>query len=172
MRIQNFQVSLVNNTRKQLPRSLRGFDARSFFSIVKLSYKQPRVHYEVWVRGKERLVEIGLHFEADKATNDALRAYFDSRAPEVLNELGPRVEIEQWTNSWSRVHEVVPYRELDEALVEQLAEKLARMMTVLQPMVDEYNNARRNGRGSKTVIGESSKPSIRNARAVRSRAPK
>ncbi len=148
MRIQKFQVSLVDKTRRQLPRSLRGFDARSFFSIVKLSYKHPRIHYEVWVRGKERLIEVGLHFEADKTTNDALRAYFDARAPELLFELGPRVEVEQWTNSWSRVHEVVPYGELDEALVEQLAEKLARMMTVLQPMLDEYDRGRRrNGNG-------------------------
>ncbi len=143
MRIQKFQVSLVDKTRKQLPRSLRGFDARSFFSIVKLSYKQPRIHYEVWVRGKERLIEVGLHFEADKTTNDALRAYFDERAPEVYFELGPRIEIEQWTNSWSRVHQVVPYNELDDELVEQLAEKLARMMTVLQPMLTEFDRERR-----------------------------
>ncbi len=143
MRIQKFQVSLVDKTRKRLPRSLKGFDARSFFSIVKLSYKQPRIHYEVWVRGKERLIEVGLHFEADKTTNDALRTYFDERAPEVYFELGPKIEIEQWTNSWSRVHQVVPYNELDDALVDLLAEKLARMMTVLQPMLDEFDRVRR-----------------------------
>ncbi len=145
MRIQKFQVSLVDKTRKQLPRSLRAFDARSFFSIVKLSYKQPRIHYEVWVRGKERLIEIGLHFEADKSTNDALRAFFDGRAPRVYAELGPRIEIEQWTNSWSRVHQVVPYNELDDELVDQLAEILARMMAVLQPMLDEFERERNGG---------------------------
>ena len=138
MRIQQFQVSLVDQTRKQLPRKLRQFDARSFFSLVKLSYGNPRLHYEVWVRGQERLIEVGLHLEADKATNDALRAYFASRAIEIHAELGPRVEVEQWTNSWSRVHEVIPYTTLDAELVDHLAKKLARMISVLQPMLDEF----------------------------------
>jgi hypothetical protein len=138
MRIQEFQKTLVEKTRKQLPRALRGFEPRSFFSIVKLSYRNPRLHYEVWVRGQERLIEIGLHFEADKLTNDALLAYFNSRALEIHAELGPRIEIEQWTNSWSRVHEAVPYESLNAELVDRLSEKLAHMITVLQPMLDAY----------------------------------
>ncbi len=138
MRIQQFQVSVVDKTHRQLPRSLRDFDVRSFFSLLKISYRQPRIHYEVWVRGQERLIEVGLHFEADKTTNDALRAYFDSRAIEVHAALGPRVEIEQWTNSWSRVHEVVPYESLDEELVERLSKRLAQLITVLEPMLREW----------------------------------
>jgi hypothetical protein len=78
-----------------------------------------------------------LHFEADKETNDALLAYFDSRAVEIHAELGPRVEIEQWTNSWSRVHEVVPYSSLNDELVDKIAKKLAKMIAVLEPMLDE-----------------------------------
>ena len=138
MRIQRFQVSLVAKTRHQLPRPQRNFDARSFFSLVKLSYRNPRIHYEVWVRGKERLIEIGLHFEANKITNDALLAHFNSHALEIHAELGPRIEIEQWTNSWSRVHEVVPYESLNAELVDQLSLKLTQMITVLQPMLDGF----------------------------------
>ena len=140
MRIQQFQVSIVNQTRKQLPRKLKNFEPRSFFTIVKLSYKNPRLHYEVWVRGQEKLIEVGLHFEADKETNDALREYFDSRASEIHAQLGPRVEVEQWTNSWSRVHEVVPYQMLNTELVEVIAKKLAKMITILQPMLEEYTD--------------------------------
>ncbi len=142
MRIQEFQVSLVDKTRKQLPRSLRKFQARSFFTLVKLYYTQPRIHYEVWVRGKERLIEVGLHFEADKTTNDALLAYFRERALEIHAELGPRVEVEQWTNSWSRVHEVVPYTALNADLVDLLAKRLSRMISVLQPMLQKKNSGR------------------------------
>jgi len=138
MRIQDFQVTLVEQTRKQLPNALKRFEPRSFFSIVKLSYRNPKLHYEVWVRGPERLIEVGLHLEADKETNDALREYFDARAFEIQAQLGPRVEIEQWTNSWSRVHEVVPYTTLNADLVGLLAKKLARMITVLQPMLEEF----------------------------------
>jgi len=138
MRIQQFQVSLVEKTRQQLPRALKNFEPRSFFTIVKISYRNPKIHYEVWVRGPERLIEIGLHFEADKATNDALLAHFDARAVEIHAELGPRIEIERWTNSWSRVHQFVPYKSLDAALVDVIAKKLARMIVVLQPMLAEF----------------------------------
>ena len=138
MRIQQFQVTLVEKTRSRLPRALRNFEARSFFSIVKISYRYPKLHYEVWVRGQERLIEIGLHFEADKLTNDALLAFFESRAIEIHAELGARVEIERWTNSWSRVHQVVPYESLDPDLVDHLSEILAKMIIVLQPMLEAY----------------------------------
>ena len=138
MRIQQFQVSLVDKTRKQLPRALRNFEPRSFFSIVKLSYRNPKLHYEVWVRGQERLIEIGLHLEADKSTNDALLAYFNAHALEIHAELGPRIEIEQWTTLWSRVHEFVPYESLDAKLVDALAKKLGQMITVLQPMLTKF----------------------------------
>jgi hypothetical protein len=143
MRIQQFQVTLVEKTRNQLPRALRHFEARSFFSIVKISFQNPKVHYEVWVRGQERLIEIGLHFEAAKEINDALLDYFQQRSVEIHAELGPRIEIERWTNSWSRVHEVVPYTSLDVPLVELLAAKLAKMIQVLQPMLDAYNEGAR-----------------------------
>ena len=135
MRIQQFQVSLVDKTRKRLPRSLKDFQARSFFSIVKLSYNNPKLHYEVWVRGQEHLIEMGLHLEDDKETNDALLAYFNSHALEIHHELGSRVEIERWTNSWSRVHQVIPYQSLDEKLVDKLATELAQMIAVLQPLL-------------------------------------
>ncbi len=106
-------------------------------------YQSPKLHYEVWVRGPERLIEVGLHFEADKTVNDRLRTYFEQRALEVHAELGPRVEIEQWTNSWSRVHEVVPYQTLDTQIVDQLSVKLARMITVLEPMLRDFRNNHR-----------------------------
>jgi len=139
MRIQQFQVALVEKTRQQLPRALKKFEPRSFFAIVKIFYRNPRIHYEVWVRGKDRLIEVGLHLEADKQTNNALLAYFDARTIEIHAELGPRIEIERWTNSWSRVHQVVPYKSLDAALVEVIAKKLARMIVVLQPMVEQVD---------------------------------
>jgi len=138
MRIQEFQITLVEKTRKKLPRALRDLQPRSFFTIVKLHYRNPRIHYEVLVRGKERLIEIGLHLEADKSTNDALLTCLNSRALEIHDELGARIEIEQWTNSWSRVHEVVPYESLNADLVDQLSAKLAKMIAVLQPMLDDF----------------------------------
>jgi hypothetical protein len=143
MRLQQFQVSFVDKTRQKLPRALRDFHARAFFTLVKLSYAHPKIHYEVAVRGKERLLEIGLHCEDTKSLNDALLVFFESRAFEIHAELGERVEIEQWTNSWSRVHQVMPYTSLDEALVDQVANELARLIAVLEPMVVEFFGAKK-----------------------------
>ncbi|MBI3914206.1 MAG: hypothetical protein HY327_08490 [Chloroflexi bacterium] len=142
MRIQQFQVSIVESTRKHLPRNLREFQARAFFSLVKIFYAEPKIHYEVWVRGEDRLIEVGLHFEADKATNDALRNYFSQRTIELRAELGARIEVEEWTNSWSRVHEVVPYTALDQKTADEIAGKLARMIATLEPMRKQWRKHR------------------------------
>ena len=142
MRLQQFQVAVVSETKKQLPRALKNFQARTQFTLFKIFYTNPRTHYEVGVRGQERLIEVGLHFEDDKARNDELLAYFQARAFEIHAELGPRVEVEQWTNSWSRVHEVVPYQSLDENLVAAVAEKLTQMITMLEPMLRGYKKPR------------------------------
>lgn len=135
MRLQQFQVAVVSETRDQLPRALKKFSARTHFTLFKIHFANPRTHYEVGVRGQERLIEVGLHFEDDQSKNSELLAYFKERAFEIHAELGSRVEVEQWTNSWSRVHEVVPYQSLDERLVGIIAEKLARMIIVLEPML-------------------------------------
>lgn len=138
MRLQQFQVGVVAGTKKQLPRALKDFHARTQFTLFKVFYKNPRTHYEVAVRGQERLIEVGLHFEDEKSTNDALLLHFVERAFEIHAELGPRVEVEQWTNSWARVHQVIPYQSLDEKLVERIAEQLTRMIIVLEPMLQDF----------------------------------
>jgi hypothetical protein len=149
MRLQEFQVSVVKQTQKQLPRALKTFNARTMFTLFKIFYDHPRTHYEVAVRGQERLIEIGLHFEEEKTLNDEWLAHFRARAFEIHAELGARVEVEQWTQSWARVHEVVPYQSLDAKLVETVAEKLTRMITVLEPMLRQRGGKRTGARGRK-----------------------
>ena len=149
MRLQQFQVAVVQQTQKQLPRALKNFNARTQFTLVKIFYTRPRTHYEVAVRGQERLIEIGLHFEEEKKLNDELLAYFRARAFEIHAELGARVEVERWTQSWSRVHEVVPYQSLDAQLVETVAGKLTRMIAVLEPMLRERGKTGARARGGK-----------------------
>jgi hypothetical protein len=142
MRLQQWQVAVVTETKKQLPRALKNFQARTQFTLFKIFFANPRTHYEVAVRGQERLIEVGLHFEDEPSRNSELLAYFKERAFEIHAELGPRAEVEQWTNSWSRVHEVVPYQSLDENLVGIVAEKLTRMITVLEPMLQTAGKRR------------------------------
>ena len=56
--------------------------------------------------------------------------------PEIQARLGPRVELEEWTASWTRVHQTVPYDPLSEPLADEVAGLLAQTITVLQPIVE------------------------------------
>jgi hypothetical protein len=136
MRVNDFLHLVAQEARPRLPLKLRGFQTRTRFTLIQLYYTRRTLHYEVWVRGKERLLEIGLHFEADKATNAALFEYFAARAFEIKDTLGDHVDIEQWTSSWSRVHQLMPYERLDAATATAAAQRLAKMMETLQSMVE------------------------------------
>ena len=39
----------------------------------------------------------------------------DAHLFEIKHALGEHVEAEQWTKSWTRVHELMPYDKLDDA---------------------------------------------------------
>jgi hypothetical protein len=133
----DFLARVVKTVRPKLPAEWQEFETNGFGSLVKLYYGDPAVHFEVWVQSKTSRVEVGLHLEADQATNDQLMAYFAGRFVEVQAALGPRIELDEWTRTWGRLHEMVPFTVLDEPLVERVARRLAQMITVLQPMLAE-----------------------------------
>lgn len=136
MPVNVFLHLVVQDIRTRLAPELREFQTGTRFTLVQLYYSRRTLHYEVWVRGKERLLEVGLHFEADKATNAALLDYFAARSFEIKDALGDHVEIEQWTSSWARVHQLMPYEHLDASTAAAVAERLAKMIETLQPMLE------------------------------------
>lgn len=136
MRSADFLSHVVQAVRPKLPAQWQEFATNGFGNLVKLYYGDPSVHFEVWVQGKTSRVEVGLHFETDQATNDRLMAYFAERFVEVQAALGPRIELDEWTRTWGRIHEMVPFTVLDESLVERVAARLTQA-TVLQPMLVE-----------------------------------
>ncbi len=131
-----FLQRLVAGLRPALPAELHGFSERYQGALVKIYYGDPAVHYEAWLRSNG-ILEIGLHFEASKDTNDHLLRYFSERAIEVVGQLGPQVDIEQWTKSWGRVHQTVSFTSPDEKLLSVAIERMAAMIAVLQPMLEE-----------------------------------
>lgn len=138
MRVNEFLRLVAETTRAQLPPLLRHFRGNSRFTLIQLFYDKRTLHYEVRVRGPERLLEIGLHFESDRETNSRLLDYFcdPTRLFEIKAELGEQVDIEQWTASWTRVHQLMPYEHLDDATARATAERLAQMIVTLQPMLE------------------------------------
>jgi hypothetical protein len=76
-----------------------------------------------------------LHFEDGPVSTAAYLAFFDARIVELKHELGPEVELERWTASWGHLYELTPLTRLDRDLVDQIVERLASFISVLQPMV-------------------------------------
>jgi hypothetical protein len=83
-------------------------------------------------RGK---LELGLHFESrDRALNLALLKGFSAHMAEIKSTLGPQWEAEPWDKGWTKVYEVVPYAPFDDELLRALGARMARAISVLQPI--------------------------------------
>lgn len=137
MRVNDFLELVAQETRAQLPSRYRKFRTWKRYTLIQLYYTRRTIHYEVWVRGGTiHALEIGLHCEADAATNTRLLETLDARLFEIQDALGAAIEAEQWTKSWTRVHELMPYEKLDDATARVCAQKLAKLIAVIQPMLE------------------------------------
>lgn len=126
--------SLPDLIRPELPEDLRDFQSGARFVLVQLWYGNRDLHYEVWRRGKQRTIEVGLHFEADELTNARLLGAFRTHERHVCRAL-PDARLEEWDRGWTRIWQPVPYKTLDEALQERLAAVLARYIATLEPLL-------------------------------------
>lgn len=104
-------------------------------SMLKLWYGNKDLHYECWIRQRLGVVEVGLHFESGALTNLRLLGAFRARERTIAKRLeGARIE--EWDRGWARVWEPVPLGSLDEALQARLAERMARYVRVLEPILE------------------------------------
>lgn len=137
MRVAEF-LSLVNErAMSQLSDGLReGANSRISSSWLWVHYHNPKVHFEVWLARKTGRIEVGLHFEGPREFSYRWAELMAPHMPEIQARLGPQVELEEWTASWTRVHQTLPYDPLSEPLAEEVARLLADTITVLQPIVE------------------------------------
>ena len=142
LKTKEFLAEVVELVRMQLPAELRDVEVVGpMSSLVKLHYGDPKLHhYEVWVQRRTGQVEIGLHFEGPPESNaNYLQGLLDVH-PEAIASLGPGVEPEQWTGSWTRVHQHLPLTALDEDLLMVVSGRLAQMIRVLEPEVRDISS--------------------------------
>jgi hypothetical protein len=134
-----FMQSLPEATRACLPAKLRRFRSAHRSWLCQFYYNDANLHYEVWNLGQARgKLELGLHFESrNPEVNTALLEGFSRRMVEVKATLGPQWEAEQWDRGWTKVYETVPYEPFSDETLEAMAARLARAMTVLQPIWDD-----------------------------------
>ena len=138
-----FLQSISGSFARHLPKRLRGGNVRVLSSLMQVDFGDPSVHYEVWVQRKTRALEIGLHFEGERERNERWAGALAAHAAEIQAQLGPQAEIEAWTRRWTRLHETVPIagdewrpkESLTPELADETSRRLARYISVLQPIV-------------------------------------
>jgi hypothetical protein len=137
MKVGDFMARVQDETLAQLSPKLRdSCTARVRFVWFQVHFHSPKVHYEVWLTRKTERIEIGLHFEGPQEFSYAWAACFAEHMAEVQSQCGPTFELEEWTASWARIHETIPYDPPSEALADEIASRLARLITVCQPIVE------------------------------------
>lgn len=120
--------------RKRLPADLRTFHYESVSFQSKLWYGNKALHYEIWSRHRLGTIEIGLHLEADPLTNARLLAALAANGKSIRRSLSD-ARIEEWDRGWARIWEPLPHRKPDHGLANELAERIASYVTVLEPIL-------------------------------------
>ena len=140
MKIQQFLQEIPELLRSQLPAELQGFSTLGpTASLIKFHFGNRRIHYEIWVQRRAKLVEVGLHFEGDRASNLAWLETLQPQMPGLGPLLGPGVAAEDWTETWTRIHEEVPLEALEEDFLLEVTARLAGLVRALQPLVEAVN---------------------------------
>jgi hypothetical protein len=142
VRIRDFLLAVYDALPRLLPPPLRDHRWRVRFSLLQVYFESPTVHYEVWVQRKTGRIEVGLHFEGEAEENQRWAHAIGERAIEIQAQLGPGVELEEWTKSWARLHETRPLDgKLTPELAQDVAARVARFIEVLEPIRDEERAA-------------------------------
>jgi hypothetical protein len=137
-----FFTALTDAVRGKLDGELQAFHARHTMNLLKIHFGENyRIHFETWINTDTGFVELGLHFEDGPESTTRLLEYFDQFVVEIKHELGTHVELERWTKSWGHLYETHPIQPLTPAFVDELAGRMARMIEVLQPILDDAYNA-------------------------------
>lgn len=138
MRIKDFLTLVYDHIPDALPESLRDHQWRVRWSLLQVYFDRPAIHYELWVQRKKHRIEIGLHFECDREESYRWAEALAPRAMEIQAQLGPDVELEEWTEKWTRLHETLTLEgDLTDELAVDLAQRFVRYMTVLEPILAE-----------------------------------
>lgn len=137
IRIKDFLGLVYDKLPEQLPEALRDHQWRIRWSLLQVYFQKPNVHYEVWVQRKARQIELGLHFEAERDESYRWAEALAPRAIEIQAQLGEHAELEEWTASWTRLHETIHMEtDLSEELANEVAARLARYIEVLEPILE------------------------------------
>lgn len=136
MKSREFLDILPDMVRQQLPPELGDFQvARTMSTLIKLHYKVPSVHYEVWIQRRRKEVEVGLHFEGDRESNARHLETLRQASTYIRSALGDEVALEEWDKGWTRAHQTVALEPLNDDFLIEVSFTLSGMMRTFEPLV-------------------------------------
>ena len=121
----------------RLPASVPQPERRVRWTMLQMHFGNEHVHFELQPQMGRGVVEAGLHFEGPLETNDAWVDLLAANASDLLGELGPDWELEEWTSTWRRLHRPFPFERLTVELAHEVSGEVARAMEVLHPLLEE-----------------------------------
>lgn len=134
----DFLRALPEQITPRLPEELGQLHSRQHWSLLKLWFgADHRIHYEVGFHRRIGLLEVGLHFESDPASNARLLDFFLEHLIVPKLEVSERIEAEQWDRGWSRVYEMLPLVPLNAGHVDLVSDRVVRLISCLQPLLEE-----------------------------------
>ena len=134
----DFFTELRKGLKQRLPAANRDFrTTRGRGRLMKVHFGEPAFHYEAWHHTGAGRLEIGLHFEASAAENQAAFDFFRARMVEVKASL-PRAELEPWDRGWSRLYETLPAARLDDEVLHGAVDCLTDYVVTLQPLLEKF----------------------------------
>jgi hypothetical protein len=137
LRVREFLALVHAGVAAQLGAGLDGFETRQRFSYVQYYRGSPDVHYEVWAQKRTGRVEVGLHFEGEREANYAAAELLALRAPDVQAAVGAEYELEEWTQTWTRLHHSFDAPALTAEVAEHAAERVVGLMRGMEPIIDQ-----------------------------------
>ena len=135
--IRDFLAQVRDGVAGLMGSHLTGFQTRARFGYLQYFRGSPDIHYEVWAQRKTQRVEIGLHFEGARERNYAAAELLAMRAPDIEKRIGTEYELEEWTESWTRLHRAFAAPVLTPELAAESAERVAALIRGMEPILDE-----------------------------------
>lgn len=131
-----FLLPIPGLVKAKLPKALQSLITAKGFALIKIFYGHPKLHYEVALRAKAKVVEVGLHFESDGLTNAQLLGAFRMHERAIRKAL-PDARLEEWDKGWTRIWEPVSYEKLDTVVQRAVVARTVAYIRTLEPILRE-----------------------------------
>jgi hypothetical protein len=134
VRTAGFFRALPPRVEAALPAPLKGVRHRASSNQAQWFFDDPRLHFEAWWHANNGRLELGLHLEAEPATNDRIATGLSRQLLMIKARLGRQLDLEPWDRGWVRLYESYAVEVFDAVQIKQTAARMAELISVIWPM--------------------------------------